>query len=95
PTSVAPSSAGPATWPWPKSLRASSRPGVPGPRPDPQLRAFITLDAEGARATAKERGAELASGRRRVGRPFGEATVLRVGRAWEQLLGGFTRPPLP
>jgi len=30
-----------------------------------------------------------------VGRPFDEATVLRVGRAWEQLLGGFTRPPLP
>jgi aspartyl-tRNA(Asn)/glutamyl-tRNA(Gln) amidotransferase subunit A len=29
-----------------------------------------------------------------VGRPFDEATVLRVGRAWEQLVGGFTPPPL-
>ena len=29
-----------------------------------------------------------------VGRPFDEATVLRVGHAWEQLVGGFTPPPL-
>ncbi len=29
-----------------------------------------------------------------VGRPFDEATVLRVGRAWEQRLGGFPRPAL-
>ncbi len=28
-----------------------------------------------------------------VGRPFDEATVLRVGRAWEQGVGGFTHPP--
>jgi aspartyl-tRNA(Asn)/glutamyl-tRNA(Gln) amidotransferase subunit A len=28
-----------------------------------------------------------------VGRPFDEATVLRVGRAWEQRVGGFTHPP--
>ncbi len=30
-----------------------------------------------------------------VGRPFDEATVLRVGRAWEQLRGGFPQPALP
>ncbi len=30
-----------------------------------------------------------------VGRPFDEATVLRVGRAWEQLRGGFASPALP
>jgi aspartyl-tRNA(Asn)/glutamyl-tRNA(Gln) amidotransferase subunit A len=28
-----------------------------------------------------------------VGRPFDEATVLRVGRAWEEVVGGFTPPP--
>ncbi|HET9491650.1 MAG TPA: amidase [Methylomirabilota bacterium] len=28
-----------------------------------------------------------------VGRPFDEATVLRVGRAWERLVGGFTGAP--
>src|SRR5262245_60691615 len=28
-----------------------------------------------------------------VGRPFDESTVLRVGRAWEQRVGGFTHPP--
>ncbi|MGH7326532.1 MAG: amidase [Candidatus Rokuibacteriota bacterium] len=34
-------------------------------RLDPTLRAFITVDAEGARRAAKERDAELAAGRRR------------------------------
>jgi aspartyl-tRNA(Asn)/glutamyl-tRNA(Gln) amidotransferase subunit A len=29
-----------------------------------------------------------------VGRPFDEATVLRVGCAWEQAVGGFPRPAL-
>ncbi len=28
-----------------------------------------------------------------VGRPFDEPTVLRVGRAWERVLGGFPPPP--
>ncbi|HSF01406.1 MAG TPA: amidase family protein, partial [Solirubrobacterales bacterium] len=30
-----------------------------------------------------------------VGRPFDEATVLRVGRAWEQAVGGFPSPAPP
>ncbi len=30
-----------------------------------------------------------------VGRPFDEATVLRVGRAWERAVGGFPSPPAP
>jgi aspartyl-tRNA(Asn)/glutamyl-tRNA(Gln) amidotransferase subunit A len=29
-----------------------------------------------------------------VGRPFDEATVLRVGRAWERAAGGFAAPPV-
>ncbi len=28
-----------------------------------------------------------------IGRPFDEATVLRVGRAWERIAGGFPAPP--
>jgi aspartyl-tRNA(Asn)/glutamyl-tRNA(Gln) amidotransferase subunit A len=28
-----------------------------------------------------------------VGRPFDEAGVLRAGRTWERLVGGFSRPP--